>query len=216
VLIGGLLAARIGDTTAHGGSIVMGCPTVMIGDTGMGCPSSPVVSVAAPPASTLGPLQPAPDSAPPGQSEGSGSSSTGGSQSGSAPGGGQGAGQGQQAPPEKTWISILLKDFEGTPLPDQNFRIALEGGQVLSGRTDSQGRARFDGVIPDSGQVHFIDIPEKDGYGGSAAGTTAGAASQDGYAVSAANYEIPDNDLEPVEAPPEAAGFDQEDEEEEE
>lgn len=216
VLIGGLLAARIGDTTAHGGSIVMGCPTVMIGDTGMGCPSSPVVSVAAPPASTLGPLQPAPESAPPGQSGGAGSSSTGGSQSGSAAGGGQGAGQGQQAPPEKTWISILLKDFEGTPLPDQNFRIALEGGQVLSGRTDSQGRARFDGVDPDSGQVHFIDIPEKDGYGGSAAGTTADAASQDGYAVSAANYEIPDNDLEPVEAPPEAAGFDQEDEEEEE
>jgi len=31
VLIGGLPAARIGDTTAHGGSIVVGCPTVMIG-----------------------------------------------------------------------------------------------------------------------------------------------------------------------------------------
>ena len=31
VLIGGMPAARIGDMTAHGGSIVMGCPTVMIG-----------------------------------------------------------------------------------------------------------------------------------------------------------------------------------------
>ncbi len=31
VLIGGLPAARVGDTTAHGGSIVMGCPTVMVG-----------------------------------------------------------------------------------------------------------------------------------------------------------------------------------------
>ena len=31
VLIGGMPAARIGDLTAHGGSIVMGCPTVMIG-----------------------------------------------------------------------------------------------------------------------------------------------------------------------------------------
>ncbi len=36
VMIGGLPAARIGDTTAHGGVIVMGCPTVMIGDVGMG------------------------------------------------------------------------------------------------------------------------------------------------------------------------------------
>jgi uncharacterized Zn-binding protein involved in type VI secretion len=31
VLIGGKPAARMGDTTAHGGSIVLGCPTVMIG-----------------------------------------------------------------------------------------------------------------------------------------------------------------------------------------
>jgi len=31
VLIGGLPAARMGDPTAHGGSIVLGCPTVLIG-----------------------------------------------------------------------------------------------------------------------------------------------------------------------------------------
>src|ERR1700757_501327 len=31
VLIGGMPAARIGDITAHGGVIVMGLPTVMIG-----------------------------------------------------------------------------------------------------------------------------------------------------------------------------------------
>lgn len=31
VIIGGMPAARIGDPTAHGGIIVMGCPTVMIG-----------------------------------------------------------------------------------------------------------------------------------------------------------------------------------------
>jgi uncharacterized Zn-binding protein involved in type VI secretion len=31
VLIGNLMAARMGDPTIHGGSIVIGCPTVMIG-----------------------------------------------------------------------------------------------------------------------------------------------------------------------------------------
>jgi uncharacterized Zn-binding protein involved in type VI secretion len=31
VIIGFLPAARIGDNTAHGGLIVMGCPTVIIG-----------------------------------------------------------------------------------------------------------------------------------------------------------------------------------------
>jgi uncharacterized Zn-binding protein involved in type VI secretion len=31
VLIGGMPAARMGDLTAHGGVIVLGCPTVLIG-----------------------------------------------------------------------------------------------------------------------------------------------------------------------------------------
>lgn len=36
VLIGGRMAARQFDTTAHGGMILMGCPTVLIGDVGIG------------------------------------------------------------------------------------------------------------------------------------------------------------------------------------
>jgi uncharacterized Zn-binding protein involved in type VI secretion len=36
VLIGGKPAARMGDQTAHGGTIVAGCPTVLIGDAGGG------------------------------------------------------------------------------------------------------------------------------------------------------------------------------------
>ncbi|MEI7895831.1 MAG: PAAR domain-containing protein [bacterium] len=31
VFIGGKMAARMGDMTAHGGTIVLGCPTVIIG-----------------------------------------------------------------------------------------------------------------------------------------------------------------------------------------
>src|ERR1017187_4558801 len=36
VVIGMMPAARMGDMTAHGGVIVVGCPTVMIGDSGSG------------------------------------------------------------------------------------------------------------------------------------------------------------------------------------
>jgi uncharacterized Zn-binding protein involved in type VI secretion len=36
VLVGGLPAARMGDMTAHGGTIVLGCFTVLIGETGGG------------------------------------------------------------------------------------------------------------------------------------------------------------------------------------
>jgi hypothetical protein len=34
--VGGLMAARMGDPTVHGGVIVMGAPTVMIGVSGQG------------------------------------------------------------------------------------------------------------------------------------------------------------------------------------
>ncbi len=41
VMIGFMQAARMGDLTVHGGTIAMGCPTVMIGDVGMGAAGSP-------------------------------------------------------------------------------------------------------------------------------------------------------------------------------
>lgn len=42
VLIGGKPAARMGDLTAHGGIIVSGCPTVLIGDVGMSSLTPPL------------------------------------------------------------------------------------------------------------------------------------------------------------------------------
>ncbi len=42
MLINGKQAARMGDATAHGGKIVGGCPTVLIGDGGGGGGSAPV------------------------------------------------------------------------------------------------------------------------------------------------------------------------------
>jgi len=41
VLIGNMMAARIGDLTVHGGVIVLGCPTVIIGEVGAGSPVPP-------------------------------------------------------------------------------------------------------------------------------------------------------------------------------
>jgi type VI secretion system secreted protein VgrG len=41
VLIGNLMAARIGDITAHGGNIILGCFTVIIGEAG--APGGPVI-----------------------------------------------------------------------------------------------------------------------------------------------------------------------------
>jgi uncharacterized Zn-binding protein involved in type VI secretion len=46
VLIGFLMAARMGDPTVHGGVIVLGAPTVEIGEVGMGEPAAVVVTPA--------------------------------------------------------------------------------------------------------------------------------------------------------------------------
>ncbi|WP_310589468.1 PAAR domain-containing protein [Fibrisoma montanum] len=46
VLIGGRPAARMFDNTAHGGMIVMGCPTVLIGDFGMSLFTPPFIVAA--------------------------------------------------------------------------------------------------------------------------------------------------------------------------
>jgi uncharacterized Zn-binding protein involved in type VI secretion len=45
VFIGGKPAARMGDPTAHGGMIVVGCPTVLIGEVMPGSPPGPVLPV---------------------------------------------------------------------------------------------------------------------------------------------------------------------------
>ena len=43
VMIGGKPAARMGDMCAHGGAIVAGCPTVLIGEVSPGGPVPPAV-----------------------------------------------------------------------------------------------------------------------------------------------------------------------------
>ena len=48
VMINNLPAARIGDNTAHGGVIVAGCPTVMIGEMGQGAALAVAAQVGAP------------------------------------------------------------------------------------------------------------------------------------------------------------------------
>jgi uncharacterized Zn-binding protein involved in type VI secretion len=48
VLIGSLPAARLGDALLHGGAIVIGCPTVLIGDDGQGATLMKAGACAAP------------------------------------------------------------------------------------------------------------------------------------------------------------------------
>ncbi len=59
VIIGGMPAARVGDLTSHGGALVVGCPTVIIGDVGYGSPATPAAPAEpVPPPAPAAPVAP--------------------------------------------------------------------------------------------------------------------------------------------------------------
>jgi hypothetical protein len=62
---------------------------------------------------------------------------------------------------EKTWIGVLVRDLDSMPLRNQDVRVVLDTGQVLTGRTDAKGYVRFENVEPGSGEVTVIGIPEQ-------------------------------------------------------
>ena len=64
-------------------------------------------------------------------------------------------------PAQPTWIGILLTDFDGSPVPNEDLVVTLDDGQVLPGKTDDKGHVRFDGVQPSRGQVAFVEIPDE-------------------------------------------------------
>ncbi len=149
VRINGLPAVRQGDKVieACGGSdpIAAGCATVQIGDL-----SPAGASIA----------EPTPDAAPDDAAQVTNSASPAPV---SAPGPnyvGPLLPPPLAAPARPSWIGIVLRDFDDTPMPNQDFTVTLRGGQVLSGRTNAQGYMRFDGVQPDQGDVTFIRIPD--------------------------------------------------------
>jgi hypothetical protein len=60
---------------------------------------------------------------------------------------------------EQTWIGITLRDFDGTPIANESFQVTLDDGTLLSGTTDADGYAKFDGLSPGQGEVAFVNIP---------------------------------------------------------
>ena len=54
-----------------------------------------------------------------------------------------------------------MVDEEGSPVPDQRYRIKFPDGTVKEGRLDSRGRARYDPVAPGKCEICFPDIDQE-------------------------------------------------------
>ncbi|MDC3956757.1 hypothetical protein KEG38_23050 [Polyangium jinanense] len=61
---------------------------------------------------------------------------------------------------DEAWVEIELVDDDDPPKPraGARYRIELEGGKVVEGTLDDQGKARVDGIPSGSGTVTFPDI----------------------------------------------------------
>jgi len=148
VMFGGQPAARMGDSCAHGGTIVGGCPTVLIGD----------VSPGAPPVVVVTPAVSSPAAAP-------SSSRQAGALTKAAERGAPFCEVCEQAKEEKkkkeekkTFVAIELKDEAGAPRAGEKYRVTLPDGTVKEGFLDMEGKARVEGVDPGNCKITFPDL----------------------------------------------------------
>ena len=159
VFIGGKPAARMGDMCAHGGQIVVGLPTVLIGESSGGAP--PVVVVAPGGAITTRESQPNRAAAVVAQKQTLKKAAKNGT-----PFCEKCAKAAMQAAmidkDKKSWVEIVLIDVEGEPIADEQYEVILPDGTKLLGETNDEGKARFEGIDIGTCKVTFPNRKAKD------------------------------------------------------
>ena len=144
-LMAGKPAARMTDRCAHGGLIVTGCPTVLIGDSGSGSKSQNKGGGR----SQAGTMRAAHRLASPFTKR---SCDKGGKLASSLP---------PTEPAEPvTYIEIVLKDTDGKPCAGEPYEILVPGGDLRTGSLDQNGYAIEVGLDPGTCEVSF---PRLDG-----------------------------------------------------
>ena len=156
VMIGGAPAARMGDQCAHGGTIVIGCPTVLIGESSGGAP--PVIVVAPGGAVTVNnnaaqvqqmqkqTLQRAAQRGTPFCEKCEKAKNKATQLNKNKPG----------------WVAIALTDPDNKPVPNERYKVEMPDGTYVFGVTDDQGKAQIEGFDPGTCKVSLPDRDAKD------------------------------------------------------
>ena len=162
VLIGNLMAARIGDPTVHGGAIVVGLPTVMIGEMGMGSP----VTVSLGAALSGSPGNDFPPSA------GASGAAAGAAAAWPAPppaciaaawAGGV-AGNSEDPPGSQkplSWYKAKVLTPDGKPAPNLPYALKLPDGTEVEGSTDGDGMVKVGGIPPGECHLRLLTVDRK-------------------------------------------------------
>ncbi len=71
------------------------------------------------------------------------------------------SGQPAVMPCGKTWVEIRLLDGQKDAVPDIQYRVQLPDASVREGKLDSNGCARFDGIVAGQCVVTFPELDEQ-------------------------------------------------------
>ena len=141
VLIMGRMAARVGDSTAHGGVIVQGAATVLIGDSGGGggTPQAATMKAA--------------------RSQGAAFTQTACATEGMKGDTAIIATPTETRLDKKTsWIEIELLDEHGAPVRYERYRVVAPGQKKVEGFLDTHGFARVSDIDPGTCSISFPDL----------------------------------------------------------
>ena len=144
-LVAGKPLARLGDTCAHGGKIVLGCMTVLVGDSGSGSANPAVATMMAARAgakpfvekncAAKAAMEALKDS--PLLKKGD--------------------------PKKKSWVEVSLVDEAGQPVAYERYRVTAPDGTVREGYLNAKGLGRVDGIDPGTCKITFPNL-DKDAW----------------------------------------------------
>ena len=60
------------------------------------------------------------------------------------------------------WIEFRLVDEDNNPVPNEPYRVRLPDQSIMTGMLDSEGRVRFEGIIPGKASICFTSLDEKE------------------------------------------------------
>ena len=156
VLSNGKPTARMGDMTVHGGAIIAGCPTVMIGDSGGGAGGGAAATMLA--ARVSGAAFTAMNCPADGAAAAAAKSSAFLGTLGASTAGAAGSAPASSTDTQKNWVEIELVDQENKPVANERYRVTVPGRDPIEGFLSAEGLARVDGIDPGSCTIEFPDL----------------------------------------------------------
>jgi len=164
-LVNGKPLARLGDSCAHGGKIVLGCMTVLVGDSGGGGgggggggdgggAGAGVKGWSANPA--VATMMAARAAAKPFVEKNCAAKAALAALKGSPL-------FKKGDPKKKSWVEVSLVDEAGEPVPYERYRVTAPDGDVREGFLDAQGLGRVDGIDPGTCKITFPNL-DKDAW----------------------------------------------------